>query len=442
MAYINTNDYYVKEYCKKHKDVNTAFDELDELKRLHLGQYGVSVKGGIEDVLYDVNKKTWFKNLKEVQIDLLKELKRICDKNGINLYLIYGSLLGAVRSGGMLSGDDDIDVALMREDYDKLLSLAAEFKSPYFLQNNYNDDCFYGGYIKFRNSQATAINPQNWYVSCNEGIFIDIFPIDKSNGSAIKEFLKLKKIHFLQRLLYAKSYGFFSSFKDMPLFVWKFYKCFGKLFKRDSLLNKLDSAFKSNDGKGNKLAIYTHYGKSASARYMKSSLFEKSITMTYEGMDFLAPAGWDQVLYGFYGENYLIPSNLKNEFHAFYKADVPYSYYKKRFTSLFTSQPDKNKELMFVGEKELFLEYQKRFPHSSYKPKDFIDSEKLELLKDYSFDAVHIVIGAFDFLSVEKLIRDYGFRDYSIYIYNRDGLLLPNIKSSKNKYKIEKERNF
>ncbi|MCR5289407.1 MAG: LicD family protein [Treponema sp.] len=438
MSLINTQDQYVKEYCKTHPDLELAFTELRKIQKSHLVRYGVPEKGGYEDVFYDVNATDWFKKVKATQVDLLRELKRVCDANGLTIYLVYGSLLGAVRSGGMIAADDDIDVALMRDDYDKLVQLTSEFKAPYFLQNNYNDDCFYGGYIKFRNADTTAINPQNWYVNCCEGIFIDVFPIDTCYTSKVKEFFKLQKIHHLQRLLYAKSYGFFSSFKDMPLLVWKLYKYVGKLFSRQALLGQLDRAFRANDNSSKKLAIYTHYGTKAAVRYMDRSAFEEVCTMTYEGMEFTAPKGWDELLYSFYGANYLVPNTVQNNFHGFYKPDVPYKNYKKRFTSLFTSRPDKNKDLLFVGDKKLLKEYKKRFSHSDYTPKNFLGTQDLDALKEYPVESTHIVIGAFDFLTVEDAVRALGFRDYSIYIYNRDWLSLPNIRSSKTKYMIEK----
>lgn len=441
MATINTNDGYVKEYLEEHQEAKSFFNEIIELKENFLTKYGVPQKGGIEYILFDINQKDWLKKVKETQIDLLHELKRVCDEHGLKIFLIYGSLLGAVRSGGMLPDDDDIDVALLREDYDKLISLTGEFKEPYFLQNNYNDDCFYGGYIKLRNTQTTAINPQNWYVNCCEGIFIDIFPIDKTFSSSAKEKFKLKKIFHLQRLLFAKSYGFFRNFRDMPLFVWKAYKYFGKLFSRETLLKKLDDVFKSHDdGKKKfpdakeKLAIYAHYRKKISPEYFAESDFVDLCQMTFEGLQFFAPKNWDEMLYKFYGYGYLQPSIHKQEFHCFYKTDVSYEKYKTRFTKLFTSVPDKNKKIIVVGDEVLYDEYKKRFPSAKYKAHSFISFDVISKLKEFSLDEVFLVIAAFDFLEVEKSVREFGYRDYCIYVYDRQWMLLPDLRTSRIRY--------
>ena len=145
-------------------------------------------------------------DVKKVQTELLAKLMNVCDRNNIKVYPIYGTLLGLVRDGGYIDGDDDIDVALMREDYDKLMALQPEFSGKYFLQTYANDNCFFGGYAKLRNTQTTAIHPQNWWADCCEGISIDIFPMDYVCSDKRREKQRLRKIRLCQRLLYADSY--------------------------------------------------------------------------------------------------------------------------------------------------------------------------------------------------------------------------------------------
>ena len=438
MASINTNDFYVKQYCKDRPQAQAMLRELVALKKDMLYKYGEPKNGGIEKISLDMAPKAWFQKVTAVQLDLLRELKRVCDQNGLRLFLVYGSLLGAARSGGMIDGDDDIDVALMRQDYDKFANLCDQFKPPYFLQNNYNDDCFYGGYMKFRNAETTAINPQNWYVDCCEGIFLDVFPIDSTFESAIKEKFKLWKIRQLQRLLFAKSYGFFGSFRDMPLLVWKAYKYFGKLFSREKLLRLFDKTCGGGDRGSETLAIYTHYGDSNSAKYIPSYAYADVCKMSYEGMEFLAPRAWDQVLSCFYGKDYLVPSAPDFCLHAFYKADVPYKEYKERFTALFKRVPNKSKKLVLFGDQELFVEYKKRFPGVPYRPCSEIALGQSSKLKELDVGSTYIVIAAFDFLDAENTVRGFGINDYSFYVYNREWMSFMNLSASKAAYIEEK----
>lgn len=86
-------------------------------------------------------KKLW-----AVQLNLLKKFKEVCEKNNLKFYLTYGSLLGAIRHNGYIPWDDDIDIAMPREDYDKLKEIAAkEFEDPYFYQTQENELDFFGG---------------------------------------------------------------------------------------------------------------------------------------------------------------------------------------------------------------------------------------------------------------------------------------------------------
>ncbi|MBQ3939443.1 MAG: LicD family protein, partial [Clostridia bacterium] len=81
-----------------------------------------------------------------VQLRLLKEFDRVCRENGLQYFAVHGTLLGAVRHEGFIPWDDDIDVAMPREDYDRFAALAPKaLKTGFFFQTPENDPtCFYG----------------------------------------------------------------------------------------------------------------------------------------------------------------------------------------------------------------------------------------------------------------------------------------------------------
>lgn len=124
-------------------------------------------------------KKIW-----SIELDLLREFDRICKKYNLTYYAFGGTLLGLVRHKGFIPWDDDIDVIMMRDQYDKLCEIApSEFSFPYFFQIQSTDLGARHGFAKLRNSNTTCIHPFDLYDSelmntMNKGIFIDIFPVD------------------------------------------------------------------------------------------------------------------------------------------------------------------------------------------------------------------------------------------------------------------------
>lgn len=121
-------------------------------------------------------KKVW-----AVELDLLCEFQRVADKYGLKYIANGGTMLGAVRHGGFIPWDDDIDLMMMRDEYDKLCEIAPkEFQYPYFFQTEYTDPGSLRCHAQLRNSDTTAIlnNEIGGHFHFNQGIFIDIFPLD------------------------------------------------------------------------------------------------------------------------------------------------------------------------------------------------------------------------------------------------------------------------
>lgn len=146
---------------------------------------------------YTVSSK--MKAVWAVELDLLEELKRVCDKHNILLYADGGTVLGAVRHKGFIPWDDDIDLAVSREDYDKLLQVAKEeFTYPYFLSAEETEPGTCRGHAQLRNSLTTGfITAELNIPESNKGIFIDIFPHDNVPENADerhKYLVKVKKL--------------------------------------------------------------------------------------------------------------------------------------------------------------------------------------------------------------------------------------------------------
>lgn len=137
--------------------------------------YKEEVKDG-----YYISSK--MKHIWAVQLDILWQIIKICEKHNIKYFAIGGTLLGTVRHKGYIPWDDDLDIAMYREDYDRFCEIAPkELVEPYFFQTEATDPGYLLRHAKVRNSRTTGIltvQKEKKY-SFNQGIFVDIFPIDK-----------------------------------------------------------------------------------------------------------------------------------------------------------------------------------------------------------------------------------------------------------------------
>jgi lipopolysaccharide cholinephosphotransferase len=82
-----------------------------------------------------INLSTEVLEARKIQLLLLQELLKVCNEHNLKIFAAYGTLLGAIRHKGFIPWDDDIDMDMLRPDYDKLVSIAPKaFQPPLFFQ--------------------------------------------------------------------------------------------------------------------------------------------------------------------------------------------------------------------------------------------------------------------------------------------------------------------
>lgn len=136
-------------------------------------------------------KENYNSKLKEELLDILNFFDKICKDNNLKYYLGGGTLLGAIRHNGFIPWDDDIDVYMPREDYNKLLKIKIDNKSFWIdtyktNKNNWNI------YSKIRKKNTSFYEKGIPLSIKNQGIWIDIFPIDNTKNTKFS-FLKIRK---------------------------------------------------------------------------------------------------------------------------------------------------------------------------------------------------------------------------------------------------------
>lgn len=148
-----------------------------------------------------------------IELDLLAEFRRVCDKYGLRFAAEAGTLLGAVRHKGYIPWDDDIDLIMLRDDYDKLCEVAPrEFKHPYFWEDFHTAPTFPYGNAKLLNLDTTGY--ENPHIK-HHGIFIDIFPYDnmiddrtllkQQESELLSLFKQIQRISFCNKAYYKES---------------------------------------------------------------------------------------------------------------------------------------------------------------------------------------------------------------------------------------------
>lgn len=119
------------------------------------------------------------RKLQKIELELFDEFTRICVKYRLRYYLIGGTLLGALRHQGFIPWDDDIDVGMPREDYDRFANLCGEqLHSNFFYQSVDTDPNYFLTYAKLRKKGTEVYEERFENSKFHKGIFLDIFPLD------------------------------------------------------------------------------------------------------------------------------------------------------------------------------------------------------------------------------------------------------------------------
>ncbi len=241
------------------------------------------------------------KQLQRGLVEILKEIDRICRANGIQYYLYGGTLLGAVRDGKIIPWDDDMDIVMYREDYDRFLEVCkTQLNELYSVQTCFNDPGYPMLFAKIRKN-GTFIREEKWdRLLKNNGIYVDILPLDNYFPKGFRAEFGLKIMGFIHRLCthtVKKSHNpvkrIVNHFAcNKPVMYW--YK------KRESILRWCNRHIH-----GDYVCSFGSHYQPMNRRILKKEWFGENEDIEFEGMLCMSPKDPEGYLTHLFGQNYM-----------------------------------------------------------------------------------------------------------------------------------------
>lgn len=143
------------------------------------------------------------RRLQLVELEVLLAIDAVCKEYGITYYLAAGTALGAKRHGGFIPWDDDIDIGMLRKDYDRFLEVApAALGDGFTVANPESDDRLAGLFVKVWKNGTKFFTDETLDAGINQGVFVDIFPYDRVASDAAVRKAQLRSCLKWQHLSY------------------------------------------------------------------------------------------------------------------------------------------------------------------------------------------------------------------------------------------------
>lgn len=256
--------------------------------------------------------------LKDIEFKILMDFKSFCEAHQIKYYLGYGTLLGAIRYKGFIPWDDDVDVLIPRQDYNRFIKIYKDHDNLKLFSFEQNPNYGYP-FAKLCDTTTRKVedNLDNGY---NQGVEIDIFPIDYWNDDievAKAEVKQLKQYH--KRLTFAK----LRPTKARNRFRLLGLKCLTLIYRiigTKYYINKINKLCCRKEKTGSRYAgdkVWCPYGE---REICPAEVFSDSIKVEFEGQEFPAPIGYDTYLTRLYGDYLPEPPKERQKTHHTFKA--------------------------------------------------------------------------------------------------------------------------
>lgn len=260
----------------------------------------------------------------------LKEIKRICEKHSIPYFLIGGTLIGAVRHKGFIPWDDDIDVGMLRKDYDNFLKIAKNElnKDKFFLQTTETEEnCCDYEIARVRLNGTHCIQYHRKNLQLHDGFFAEIIPYDDLPNTRIECFFYSKYFKYMKKIIgLRKGYEYEVSNNILIKKIFSFIVFLTKIIP----ISVLDNKFKNYHLKYNNTNSKKVFLLSGAYNYKKESHLRESVleytTLKFEDELFTVPKNYDLFLTEQYG-NYMILPPKEKQINKLHFVDIDFGEY-------------------------------------------------------------------------------------------------------------------
>lgn len=271
------------------------------------------------------------RKLQEIELNMMKWVKKICEEENLTYFICGGTLIGAVRHKGFIPWDDDVDIVMPRKDYTKFIEIAKKYLPENIKVENFTD--FKDKPIKptMHHAQVIDLNTKiirSWSNNSRQiNVWVDLFPLDGMPNSAFG-----RELHYYHYMFWhmMQQFSWFDeivnqSKPNRPFYekiIMKFCQVthFGRNFDTVKILEKIDKLLMKYD--------YDKYDYCADLKgsYRKKEIlprryFEKSIQLPFEDTTFNAPFYYYDILTHFYGD-YMTPPESAEEKEKHHRIEI------------------------------------------------------------------------------------------------------------------------
>ncbi len=257
--------------------------------------------------MFEGCRKMPLAEIQTTQLELMKLIHKVCVKHNIRYYIIAGTMLGAVRHGGFIPWDDDIDIAMAREEFENFKQIFnQEFdNSKYFLQHYGTDPYFQPALMRVLMLGTVQDIPSEYHLKHRKESYLDIFPLDNAPDTIEERKVHARQIKKIDRLIELRYYKVYNGDNALRRFVKASVAALISLIPKSYLRKKRLAIMSKYDEHSTSRLVSTVSQYRYEKQAMLREFYGTPTLVKFEDAEFYGPEQADRYLKQLYGENYM-----------------------------------------------------------------------------------------------------------------------------------------